>query len=85
MLRHQTSFPSHRSTLPAPLEKRVMSRLYPVHWKTFEKFLFKMGCEFVSQKGSHRKYYKAGIARPIIVTVHGKGEHTSNRIFTHWV
>lgn len=51
-----------------------MSRLYPIHWKAFEKFLFKMGCEFVSQKGSHRKYYKAGIARPIIVTVHGKGE-----------
>lgn len=40
-----------------------------VGWKQFEKFLLKVGCEFKSQEGSHRKYKKPGLLRPIIVPV----------------
>jgi predicted RNA binding protein YcfA (HicA-like mRNA interferase family) len=38
-----------------------------VGWKQFEKFLLKIGCEFKGQEGSHRKYKKPGLARPIII------------------
>ncbi len=38
-----------------------------VGWKRFEKFLLKIGCEFKGQEGSHRKYKKPGLARPIII------------------
>ena len=43
-----------------------MSRLYPVNPKKFEKFLRKIGCEFVRQKGDHKVYYKKGLTRPVI-------------------
>ncbi len=38
-----------------------------VHWKEFEKFLLSVGCEYSGQKGSHRKYHKKGLLRPIIL------------------
>lgn len=38
-----------------------------VGWRKFEKFLLKVGCEFKGQEGSHRKYKKPGLPRPIIV------------------
>jgi predicted RNA binding protein YcfA (HicA-like mRNA interferase family) len=38
-----------------------------ISWQRFEKFLTAMGCEFKGQEGSHRKYKKEGIQRPIIV------------------
>jgi len=42
-------------------------RLGRIHWKKFEKFLLAIGCTFVSEEGDHRKYYKLGITRPIII------------------
>jgi predicted RNA binding protein YcfA (HicA-like mRNA interferase family) len=44
-----------------------MSRVGKVSWKRFEKFLLAIGCEFKSQEGSHRKYRKHGLLRPIII------------------
>lgn len=44
-----------------------MPRIQSIHWKEFEKFLLKVGCEFKREKGDHRVYWKAGIKRPIIV------------------
>lgn len=38
-----------------------------VSWQRFEKFLLTIGCEFKAQEGSHRKYKKQGLARPIVV------------------
>jgi predicted RNA binding protein YcfA (HicA-like mRNA interferase family) len=42
-------------------------KLGKVHWKKFEKFLLSVGCKFISETGDHRKYYKPGILRPIII------------------
>jgi len=44
-----------------------MAKLAPVHWKTFEKFLFYVGCEFKRQKGDHRIYWSPGLRRPVVV------------------
>lgn len=44
-----------------------MDRAGKVGWKRFEKFLLKVGCEFKGQEGSHRKYKKEGLLRPIII------------------
>lgn len=44
-----------------------MGQLGGVSWKRFEKFLLKIGCEFKGQTGSHRKYKKSGLDRPIII------------------
>ena len=48
-----------------------MDRVGRIGWKRFEKFLLEIGCEFVSQEGSHRKYKKAGLLRPIIIPMTG--------------
>lgn len=44
-----------------------MPRIQSIHWKEFEKFLLKIGCEFVREKGDHRIYTKVGIKRPIVI------------------
>jgi predicted RNA binding protein YcfA (HicA-like mRNA interferase family) len=44
-----------------------MDKVGRVSSRRFEKFLLKVGCEYVSQESSHRKYRKPGLARPIIV------------------
>jgi predicted RNA binding protein YcfA (HicA-like mRNA interferase family) len=44
-----------------------MPRIQSIHWKEFEKFLLKMGCEFKREKGDHRIYWKNGIKRPIVI------------------
>jgi predicted RNA binding protein YcfA (HicA-like mRNA interferase family) len=44
-----------------------MTKLTPVHWKKFEKFLFYVGCNFVREKGDHRVYWRDGLNRPVIV------------------
>lgn len=44
-----------------------MSRIQDIHWKEFEKFLLKIGCEFKREKGDHRVYWKPGIKRPVII------------------
>jgi predicted RNA binding protein YcfA (HicA-like mRNA interferase family) len=44
-----------------------MDKVGRISWKRFEKFLLAIGCEFKGQKGSHRKYHKADVIRPIII------------------
>ena len=44
-----------------------MPRIQSIHWKEFEKFLIKVGCEFKREKGDHRVYWKAGLQRPIVI------------------
>ena len=44
-----------------------MPRIQSIHWKEFEKFLIKVGCEFKREKGDHRIYWKTGIKRPIVI------------------
>ncbi len=44
-----------------------MSRIQSIHWKEFEKFLIKVGCEFKREKGDHRIYWKKGLKRPLVI------------------
>ncbi len=44
-----------------------MDKVGRIGWERFEKFLFKVGCEFKGQTGSHRRYKKLGLLRPVIV------------------
>jgi len=44
-----------------------MKELGDIGWKEFEKFLLREGCHFKSKEGSHCKYKKHGLARPLIV------------------
>jgi len=44
-----------------------MPRIQSAHWKEFEKFLLRVGCEFKREKGDHRIYWKNGIKRPIVI------------------
>ncbi len=44
-----------------------MPRIQSIHWKEFEKFLLRIGCVFVREKGDHRIYWKDGIKRPIVI------------------
>jgi len=44
-----------------------VARLTPIPWRRFEQFLFKVDCEYVRQKGSHRVYWRTDFNRPIIV------------------
>ncbi len=43
-----------------------MSRLAPVHWKKFEKFVFYVGCHFERQSGDHRIYWRSDLKRPVV-------------------
>jgi predicted RNA binding protein YcfA (HicA-like mRNA interferase family) len=44
-----------------------MPRIQSIHWRDFEKFLLKVGCEFKRQKGDHRVYWKKRIKRPVVI------------------
>lgn len=44
-----------------------MSRLAPIHWRKFEKFLFYVGCELERERGDHRIYWRMGLKRPVVV------------------
>ena len=44
-----------------------MPKIQSVHWKEFEKFLLKIGCEFKREKGDHRIYWRKDLKRPVIV------------------
>ena len=44
-----------------------MPRIQSIHWKEFEKFLIKVGCEFKREKGDHRVYWKNGLKRPVVI------------------
>jgi len=43
-----------------------MSKIRPVHYKKFEKFLTLIGCEYRRTKGDHLIYRCKDIKRPII-------------------
>lgn len=44
-----------------------MSRITPIDYKKFDKFLQYIGCVFIRQKGDHRIYRKANLKRPIVI------------------
>lgn len=44
-----------------------MPRLAPVHWRRLEKLFLAAGFVFVRQEGSHRSYFRAGTARPVVI------------------
>lgn len=44
-----------------------MGEITSIHWKKFEKFLLKIGCEFRREKGDHRIYWKSGLKRPVVI------------------
>ncbi|VVB63104.1 HicA toxin of bacterial toxin-antitoxin [uncultured archaeon] len=47
-----------------------MPKLNPISADRFVKFLEYVGCSFVSQKGSHKKFWRSDLNRPIIVPIH---------------
>lgn len=63
-----------------------MPRLFPIHWKRFEKFLLHVDCHFVRQSGAHRIYRREDLARPVVVTVSKRGvipkDHIKTNLFT---
>lgn len=42
-------------------------RLTPLPWQSLEKVFLAAGFRFVRQRGSHRSYFKPGIARPVVI------------------
>jgi predicted RNA binding protein YcfA (HicA-like mRNA interferase family) len=42
-------------------------RLRSLHWKQLEKAILHFGCEFIGQESDHRKYWRKGFTRPIIL------------------
>ncbi|OIO73538.1 MAG: hypothetical protein AUJ85_07785 [Elusimicrobia bacterium CG1_02_37_114] len=47
-----------------------MSHLIPLHWQRIEKAILHFGCKYIGQEGSHRKYWREGFTRPIILPVY---------------
>ena len=39
----------------------------PISYQRFERFLKSVGCEFVHQRGSHRKWTRSDLKRAVIV------------------
>ena len=44
-----------------------LPRITPVHWSELEKVFLAVGFRFIRQEGSHRSYFKPGVARPIVI------------------
>ena len=44
-----------------------MSKIAPVNWKRFEKFLLYVGCKFEREHGDHRIYWRDGLKRPVVI------------------
>lgn len=44
-----------------------MKEVGNIDWRRFERFLIAEGCVFKGKVGSHNKYKKIGLTRPIIV------------------
>lgn len=44
-----------------------MTRLAPIHWRKFEKFLLFIGCYFKREKGDHRIYWREDLKRPVVI------------------
>ena len=44
-----------------------MTRLAPIRWRKFEKFLLFVGCHFEREKGDHRIYWRENLKRPVVI------------------
>jgi predicted RNA binding protein YcfA (HicA-like mRNA interferase family) len=44
-----------------------LSGLKESHWREFEKFLARVGCVFVREKGDHRIWTREKLPRPIVI------------------
>jgi predicted RNA binding protein YcfA (HicA-like mRNA interferase family) len=44
-----------------------MSKIGPISWRRFEKFLLAVGCRFKREKGDHRVYHRSDLKRPIVI------------------
>ncbi|MFP4539974.1 MAG: type II toxin-antitoxin system HicA family toxin [Candidatus Paceibacterota bacterium] len=44
-----------------------MSKITPVHWRKFEKFLKYVGCEYKRTKGDHLIYKRSDLKRPVVI------------------
>ena len=44
-----------------------MPKFAPVDWKTLERIFVAAGFQFARQDGSHRSYFKNGVARPVVI------------------
>jgi len=47
-----------------------MPRITPLPWKVVECIFLKDGFVFDHQEGSHRRYFKKGVKRPIIIPIY---------------
>lgn len=45
----------------------MASAIRPVSYQRFERFLKAVGCQFVHQRGGHRKWNRTDLNRPIII------------------
>ncbi len=43
-----------------------MPKIYPIHWRKFEKFLRFIGCYHKRTKGDHLIYWRSDLKRPIV-------------------
>jgi predicted RNA binding protein YcfA (HicA-like mRNA interferase family) len=44
-----------------------LPRITPIHWKVLECIFLKAGFVFEGQTGDHRKYWRKGCFRPVII------------------
>lgn len=44
-----------------------MPKFTPVDWRTLERVFLAAGFQFARQEGSHRAYFKPGVARPVVI------------------
>jgi predicted RNA binding protein YcfA (HicA-like mRNA interferase family) len=44
-----------------------MPKFTPVDWKTLERVFLATGFQLARQEGSHRSYFKQGVARPVVI------------------
>lgn len=44
-----------------------MTRLNPISWKKFDKFLLFVGCKLEREKGDHRIYWRIRLKRPVVI------------------
>lgn len=43
-----------------------MSRITPIPWRKFEKFVLYVGCKFDRQRGDHLIYIRSDLKRPVV-------------------
>ncbi|MBI4668223.1 MAG: type II toxin-antitoxin system HicA family toxin [Elusimicrobia bacterium] len=43
-----------------------MPRIFPVHWRKFEKFVLHLGCRYLRTAGDHIFYSRSDLKRPVV-------------------